>query len=142
LKTNYNSALRRMIGCKDEDYLIYSLLFIPFTQEQRERIHHKAITRTVGGKFNMVKKPKPYMTDVEVSNALERYEDMGYDKLPAWLKREMDARQLPIHKRHPDDVDKIIAEPDAREHRIMNKELTIQDYVNKYKRGQSLTLIT
>jgi hypothetical protein len=142
LKTNYNSALRRMIGCKDEDYLIYSLLFIPFTPEQRERIHHKTITRTVGGKFNMVKKPKPYMTDVEVSNALERYEDMGYDRLPAWLKREMDARQLPIHKRHPDDVDKIIAEPDAREHRIMNKELTIQDYVNKYKRGQSLTLIT
>ena len=142
MKTNYNSALRRMIGCKDEDYLIYSLLFIPFTQEQKERIHHKTVTRTVGGKFNMVKKPKPYMTDVEVSNALERYEDMGYDKLPAWLKREMDARQLPIHKRHPDDVDKIIAEPDAREHRIMNKELTIQDYVNKYKRGQSLTLIT
>ena len=142
MKTNYNSALRRMIGCKDEDYLTYSLLFTPFTQEQKERIHHKTVTRTVGGKFNMVKKPKPYMTDVEVSNALERYEDMGYDKLPAWLKREMDSRQLPIHKRHPDDVDKIIAEPDAREHRIMNKELTIQDYVNKYKRGQSLTLIT
>ena len=142
MKTDCNSALRRMIGCKDEDYLIYNLLFTPFTPEQKERMHHKTITRTVGGKFNMVKKPKPYMTDVEVSNALERYEDMGYDKLPAWLKREMDARQLPIHKRHPDDVDKIIAEPDAREHRIMNKELTIQDYVNKYKRGQSLTLIT
>ena len=142
MKTDCNSALRRMIGCKDEDYHSYSLLFIPFTQEQKERIHHKTVTRTVGGKFNMVKKPKPYMTDVEVSNALERYEDMGYDKLPAWLKREMDARQLPIHKRHPDDVDKIIAEPDAREHRIMNKELTIQDYVNKYKHGQSLTLIT
>ena len=142
MKTNCNSALRRMIGCQDEDYHLYNLLFTPFTLEQKERIHHKTVTRIVGGKFNMAKKPKPYMTDVEVSNALERYEDMGYDKLPAWLKREMDARQLPIHKRHPDDVDKIIAEPDAREHRIMNKELTIQDYVNKYKRGQSLTLIT
>ena len=142
MKTDCNSALRRLIGCQDEDYHSYSLLFTPFTQEQKERMYRKTVTRKIGGKFNMAKKPKPYMTDVEVSNALERYEDMSYDKLPAWLKREMDARQLPIPKRHPDDVDKVIAEHDAREHRIMNRELTIQDYVNKYKHGQSLTLIT
>ena len=142
MKTDTHSALRRLIGCKDEDYNTYNLLFTPFTDKQRERIHHKTVTRTIGGTFNMRKKPKPYMSDVEVSNALEKYEDMGYDKIPGWLKQEMLSRQLPIPKRHPDEVDKIIAEPDAREHRIMHNELTIQDYVNKYKRGQSLTLIT
>jgi hypothetical protein len=31
---------------------------------------------------------------------------------------------------------------DAKEHRIMNKELTIKDYLDKYKNRKSLTLIT
>jgi len=45
-------------------------------------------------------------------------------------------------RRFPTELEQWETVSDAREHRIINKELTQQDYVDKYRKGKSLTLIT
>jgi hypothetical protein len=85
---------------------------------------------------------KPYMSDEEILSALTEYDDSGYDDVPQWLKHELLARNLTFERRQPTELEQWETVSDAREHRIMNKELTIKDYQDKYKRGKSLTLVT
>lgn len=86
-------------------------------------------------------KVKPYMTDKEVMRELSEFDELGFDDLPSWLKQELRARQLPIPKRFPTELEQWETVSDALEHRIVNKELTIQDYTAKYTKRLSLTLI-
>jgi len=82
-----------------------------------------------------------YMTDIEVSVALLDYDDVGYEDVPDWLRSELESRNMLVVRRKPTELEQWDTVADAREHRIVNKELTIQDYVDKYKHGKSLTLI-
>lgn len=82
-----------------------------------------------------------YMTDIEVSVALLDYDDVGYEDVPDWLRSELESRNMLVARRKPTELEQWDTVADAREHRIVNKELTIQDYVDKYKHGKSLTLI-
>ena len=82
------------------------------------------------------------MTDEEIKRHLAEYDESGFDDLPGWLQSELKVRQLVFKKRQPTDMEKWETVSDAREHRIINKELTQQDYVDKYRKGKSLTLIT
>ena len=84
---------------------------------------------------------KPYMSDEEVNDHLVEYSDLGFDDLPAWLKTELRIRNLPIPRREATNSEKMVTVFDAREHRILNHELTLVDYKNKYMHAQSLTLI-
>jgi len=77
-------------------------------------------------------KIKPYMTNEEVNVALTEFGDVGYDDLPSWLKHELIARGLQFPKREPTDLERWETIMDATEHRIMNKELAIEDYINHY----------
>jgi hypothetical protein len=87
-------------------------------------------------------KMMPYMTDEELNSYLNEFSELGFDDLPSWLQTELKARQLVVTKREPTELEMWETNSDAREHRIMNKELTQQDYVDKYRKGKSLTLIT
>ena len=79
-----------------------------------------------------MKKIRPYMEDEEVREALRDYEDLGYEDLPDWLQRELIVRDLPHKSRRPSDLEKWDTVSDAREHRIVNNELSIQDYIDHY----------
>ena len=87
-------------------------------------------------------KVKPYMSDEEVSRYLAEYDESGFDDIPNWLQQELKARNLQIPKRWPTDMEKWETVGDAREHRIVNKELTQEDYKDKYFKGKSITIIT
>ena len=87
-------------------------------------------------------KPRKYMTNEELKQYLSEFDDSGFDDLPEWIQIELQARRLSFERREPTELEKWETVKDAREHRIMNKELTIKDYLDKYKRGKSLTLIT
>ena len=87
-------------------------------------------------------KIKPYMTDEELMKALSEYDEVGFDDLPSWIQDELRARNLTFDSRRPTELEQWETVSDAREHRIVNKELTIKDYLDKYKHGKSLTLIT
>ena len=83
-----------------------------------------------------------YMTDEEVKQHIEEYGELGFDDLPDWLRSEITARQLVFKKRQPTELEQWETVSDAREHRILNKELTQEDYKDKYFKGKSITIIT
>jgi hypothetical protein len=83
-----------------------------------------------------------YLTDEELSAYLSEYDERGYDDLPQFLQDELQYRNLLIPTRNPTELEIWETVKDAREHRIMNKELILQDYKDKYMKGKSLTLIT
>ena len=87
-------------------------------------------------------KVKPYMTDEEVNRHLSQYSESGFEDIPDWLRSEIRARSLVYEKRTPSELEQWETNHDAREHRITNKELTFNDYKDKYLNGKSLTLIT
>ena len=81
------------------------------------------------------------MSDEEVNRHLSEYGDSGYDDLPDWLRSEVRSRNLLYEKRQPTDIEKWETVSDAREHRITNNELTLQDYKDKYLNGRNFTII-
>jgi hypothetical protein len=102
----------------------------------------KAVS-TVNEQFNKIyelpmMEIKPYMTDEEVMKELSQYDEHGFEDLPSWLKDEIRARNLPIPARSPSDLEQWETVSDALEHRITNNELTVNDYINKYKHGKDI----
>ncbi len=135
--------LRKLIGCKDEDYTFVFVFYRPLTQEVKEKCKCQKNglgNGLYGGDFTM-SRLKPHMSDEEVNNHLVEYSDLGFDDLPAWLKAELRIRKLPIPRREATNSEKMATVFDAREHRIVNHELTITDYKDKYMHARSLTLI-
>jgi hypothetical protein len=131
-KTEVNSALRSLVGCKDGDYIRYCI-WTPVTNPNRER---KRVVKRV---FTAMNKVKPYMTDEELHRELSQFDESGFDDIPNWLQQELRARQLPIPKRFPTELEQWETVSDAREHRITNNELTLKDYKDKYL-GKPLTV--
>ena len=78
---------------------------------------------------------KSYMTDTEVWLALQEYGEVGYTKLPSWLRSELTARRMQFDstQRIPvTDKEKQETESDAKEHRMYNNEMNVNDYKDKY----------
>ena len=138
MKTDYISYLRKLVGCKDEDYDSYCVWIEIPTPEEREQRGKRVVAKKV---FTAMNKVRPYMTDEEVKRYLAEYSESGFDDLPNWLQTELRARQLVFEKRQPTELEQWETVSDAREHRIANKELTQEDYKDKYMRRKSLTLI-
>ena len=122
----------------DDNYVIVCIYHTPFSSEQRKKFTMKRKSK-LGLPMD---KLKPYMTDEEVNKHLSEYGELGFDDIPSWLKNEVKARNLIYEKRMPTEMEQWETVSDAREHRIMNKELTQQDYIAKYRKGKSITLIT
>jgi len=73
---------------------------------------------------------------------LAEYDELGFEELPEWLRHEIRSRDLPIPRREPTELEMWEAEKDAKEHRILHNELTIEDIKGKYMRQQPLTIFT
>jgi len=112
-----------------DEYTTYCVWVEPIDDEKRQRLIKPKPPKLVA---TAMKKIRPYMEDSEVREALRDYEDLGYADLPDWLQRELRARDLPHEIRRPTDLEKWETVSDAREHRIVNKELSIQDYIDHY----------
>lgn len=69
-----------------------------------------------------------YMTDQEVIKHLSIYDDYTFNELPAWLKQELYARNLLIPVREPSPTEMEETKIDHFHHRVINKELTLDDY--------------
>ena len=136
MKTDYNSYLRKLVGCKDEDYDSYCVWIEIPTPEEREQRGKRVVAKKV---FTAMNKVKPYMTDEEVKRYLAEYSESGFDDLPNWLQTELRARQLVFEKRQPTELEQWETVVDAFEHRVMNDELTVKDYLNKYTKGRNPT---
>ena len=111
------------------EYTTYCVWVECMSDETRQRLIKPKPPKLVA---TAMKKIRPYMEDEEVREALRDYEDLGFEDLPDWLQRELGARDLPHESRRPDDIEKWDTVSDAREHRIVNKELSIQDYIDHY----------
>jgi len=123
----------------DERYTTYCIWTDSFTNEQRKRFTHRPKPNRIG---TAMAKIKPYMTDEEIKRHLAAYDESGFDDLPSWLRQELKVRQLVFKKRQPTELEQWETVSDAREHRIVNKELTQEDYKDKYMKGRSITIIT
>ena len=111
------------------EYTTYCVWVECMSDETRQRLIKPKPPKLVA---TAMKKIRPYMEDEEVREALRDYEDLGYEDLPDWLQRELIVRDLPHKSRRPDDIEKWDTVSDAREHRIVNNELSIQDYIDHY----------
>jgi hypothetical protein len=125
-----------LIHANLDTYSTTYIFHIPFTDAKREKVRLQKKEET----GYHVKVVKTYMTDEEVQRYLTEYGDRGYNRLPSWLKDEMKGRNLPCSTRQPTELEQWETVADAREHRIVNKELIIADYQDKYIKGRPLTI--
>ena len=120
-------------GVLTNDRFSFACIFFQRLTKSKRKRHVKC--SKIGPQVNI---KKPYMTDEEVMGALEIYGDLGFDKLPDWLRQELEVRKIPWPRREASDLEKWETVEDAREHRIVNKELIIKDYQDKYIRNKPL----
>jgi len=124
-------SISRPLG---DDYVLYCIWHEPRQKDLPTIPKEPKEIRTA------MNKVKPYMSDEEVNRHLSEYGDSGYDDLPDWLRSEVRSRNLLYEKRQPTDIEKWETVSDAREHRITNNELTLQDYKDKYLNGRNFTI--
>ena len=113
-----------------KEYTTYCVWVEPMSDEKRQRLTKRnEPIQTVA-----LDHPKrKYMEDEEVREALREYDNHGFEDLPDWLQHELKARDLPHEIRMPTEFEQWETVSDAREHRIVNKELNIQDYLDHYR---------
>jgi hypothetical protein len=83
----------------------------------------------------------PVHTDQDIIRFVSHYDEQAFEDMPDWLQLELQVRQFKFGPREPTDLEKWETVRDAREHRIMNNEKTLEDYKDKYKKGKSFTII-
>ena len=126
-----------LLTASGTDYIMYSVWIVPMSTEKRKRLERKTINMYPQS-INQSKHPHRYMNDDEVREALRRFDDCAYCDLPNWLISEMQARNLSFPTRAPHDTEMLETVNDAFEHRVLNNELTITDYLNHYRNERSI----
>ena len=123
----------------NESYVTLCSYVDQHTNEQRKKWTNNGPVTP----YNQVFKVKKPHSDAYIMQKLAEYDDGGFDRVPRWLKNELIARKITFDRRKPTELEMWETVSDAREHRIMHKELTINDYKDKYfsTRHKSLTLI-
>lgn len=79
----------------------------------------------------------PYMTDEEIALTLLEYDDRGFQDLPPWLQQELQVRKIVFTKREPTEAEQHETKADAREHRLLNNERTLEDFQDQYLHGRN-----
>ena len=82
----------------------------------------------------------PYRSDEELIAVLAEFDELGYEDVPYMLRQQLEGRTITFERREPTELEMWETNSDAREHRITNNELTIQDYLDKYRNGKSFTI--
>jgi hypothetical protein len=80
------------------------------------------------------------LTTQQFCKLLSRYNEQGFSDMPKWIKDQFLMRVTYLKPRQPTEIEQWETVSDAREHRIMNKELTISDYHNLIVKGKHLTV--
>lgn len=68
---------------------------------------------------------------------LSRYNEQGFNDMPKWLRDEFLMRVTYLKPRQPTDIEQWETNSDAKEHRIVNKEMNIDDYHAMYVKGKA-----
>ena len=113
-----------------EDFYRYCI-WTPVTKKK----HYITLDRERNGYYHI---KRTYMEDEEILEALSSYAEVGFDDMPEWLKLEMEARNLVCSTRQPTELEQWDTVGDAFEHRVLNKELTIEDYLDHYVKGKDI----
>jgi hypothetical protein len=80
------------------------------------------------------------LTTQQFCKLLSRYNEQGFSDMPKWIKDQFLMRVTYLKPRQPTEIEQWETVSDAREHRIMNKELTISDYHSLIAKGKHLTV--
>ncbi len=82
----------------------------------------------------------PYRSDDDIKRMVNKYDEYAFDDLPYQLRQSIINRSITFPTRKPTELEMWETNEDAREHRHMNKQLTLEDYKDKYKRGRVFNL--
>jgi hypothetical protein len=122
------------------DYVRYCIYQAKITNEQRDYL-----TKPRKGNWlqeamrnqTTVKKVKPDIPNKLLIRYINRYGEFGFKKLPKWLQTQIKIRSPIFKRRSPTEIEMWDTVSDAREHRIINKQLTTQDYLDHYRGKKS-----
>ena len=81
----------------------------------------------------------PYRSDEELVQLVNDYDEYAFQDLPAQLRLALQTRSIMFRRREPTEQERNETIIDAKEHRHLNKELTLKDYFDKYQ-GKQFTL--
>jgi hypothetical protein len=79
----------------------------------------------------------PYCTNEDIDRYISMYDEQAFQDMPYWLRETVRHRELTYTSREPTELEQWETVSDAREHRILNNEKTMQDFKDKYKHGKS-----
>lgn len=83
----------------------------------------------------------PYRTDEDIRQLVTYYDEQGFTDMPYLLRETIKSRSITFVRRDPTELEMWETNSDAREHRILNNEKTLEDYIDKYKRGKSFNIL-
>tara|TARA_R110000751_G_scaffold5594_3_gene25366 strand:- start:4439 stop:4903 length:465 start_codon:yes stop_codon:yes gene_type:complete len=79
------------------------------------------------------------LTTQQFCKLLSRYNEQGFNDMPKWLKDQFLMRTTYLKPRPPTELEQWETVSDALEHRIVHKELTIDDYHTRFVKGKQLS---
>lgn len=82
----------------------------------------------------------PYRTDEDIRQLISFYDEQAFIDMPYWLRNTIIARNIRFRRRQPTELEMWETIADAREHRILNNEKTLEDYKDKYFRGRQFNI--
>jgi hypothetical protein len=89
----------------------------------------------------MLNKFVPYRTDNDVRKLVSYYDEQAFQDIPAMLRQAVISRYITFPTRQPTEQEKLETVGDARMHRILNNEKTIEDYKDKYLHGKTFNFL-
>ena len=78
----------------------------------------------------------PHLSTDQIIRMLGKYDEQTYSQLPSRLQTALQREEVVFKRRGPTDFERYEAADDAKEHRIMNNERTLEDFKDKYLRGK------
>ena len=78
----------------------------------------------------------PYQSDQELVQLVSEYDEYSFQDLPSQLRLSLQSRNITFRRREPTEFERNETIADAKEHRYMHNELTMQDYKDKYNGKQ------
>ena len=89
----------------------------------------------------MLSRLVPYRSDNDIRQLVSQYDEQSFQDMPYWLRETVKARSVTFTRRQPTELEMWETNNDAREHRIMNNEKTLEDYKDKYLHGKSFNIL-
>ena len=83
---------------------------------------------------------RPPLDSYQLQIALNHHGDCSYTQLPRWIQLQLIAGDWKFEAHDPTNEEMIETLFDAQEHRVLNNELTFNDYRAKYLGGKKFSL--